>query len=92
MLEREVEEYLRKVVNALGGHSYKFTSPNRRNVPDRMVIMPCGTLFFVECKSTHGKLTKGQHREIARLRELKQTVHVVNSIEKIREILKPWAS
>jgi hypothetical protein len=38
--EREsiVEEHLRKVVQNQGGIAYKFTSPQRRSVPDRLVL------------------------------------------------------
>lgn len=39
--EKDVEERLRrKVRSELGGIAYKFTSPARRSVPDRLVCLP----------------------------------------------------
>lgn len=39
MLEKKVEEHLCKRVKELGGIAYKFTSPQRRSVPDRLVLL-----------------------------------------------------
>lgn len=40
MLEKSVEGYLCREVKKLGGTAEKFTSPGRRSVPDRLVLMP----------------------------------------------------
>ena len=79
MLEKAIERYLVQEVNKLGGLCLKFSSPGRRNVPDRIVLWPGGFADFVECKSTTGKCTKGQLREHERLRVLGFSVEVVNS-------------
>lgn len=43
MLEKKIEERLRtRVEKVLGGIAFKFTSPNRRSVPDRLVLLPGG--------------------------------------------------
>jgi hypothetical protein len=39
MLESKVEKYLVKRIEAIGGTAEKFTSPNRRSVPDRLVLL-----------------------------------------------------
>jgi len=39
LLERVVEAHLIKKVKALGGMAVKFTSPQRRSVPDRLVLL-----------------------------------------------------
>lgn len=39
MLEKKVEEHLCKKVKEAGGIAYKFTSPQRRSVPDRLVLL-----------------------------------------------------
>lgn len=39
MLEKKVEEHLCKRVKEAGGIAYKFTSPQRRSVPDRLVLL-----------------------------------------------------
>lgn len=39
MLEKKVEEHLCKKVKKAGGIAFKFTSPQRRSVPDRLVLL-----------------------------------------------------
>ena len=51
MRERDVERYLRERVKQLGGRAYKFVSPGNNGVPDRIVMLPGGKLFFVELKA-----------------------------------------
>lgn len=51
MRESQVEKHLAKRVAALGGLCWKFVSPNLRGVPDRVVVMPEGRVFFVELKA-----------------------------------------
>ncbi|MCW3649139.1 VRR-NUC domain-containing protein, partial [Burkholderia cenocepacia] len=70
MLEKTVETYLVDRVRAAGGDAYKFSSPARVSVPDRIVVFPPARIYFVELKRPGGKLTRGQEREHARLRAL----------------------
>ncbi len=49
-LEKEVEEKLRKMVESHGGKCLKWVCPGWRGVPDRIVIMPSGRIYFVELK------------------------------------------
>ena len=58
-LEKEVTNYARKV----GILSFKFTSPGRRGVPDRILIGPGGTVFL-ELKREGEKPTKLQRHYI----------------------------
>ncbi|WP_257834991.1 hypothetical protein [Burkholderia glumae] len=80
MLEKTVEAYLVERVRALGGEPYKFTSPARASVPDRIVVLPPGRVYFIEVKRPGGKLTRGQEREHERLRRLGADVRVLDSI------------
>jgi hypothetical protein len=57
MLERDIERYLVKRVEALGGKAYKFVSPGRAGVADRIVCLPNGETWFVEIKTTGGRLS-----------------------------------
>ena len=79
MRERDVEAYLVKYIKSHGGIAYKFNSPNRRNVPDRLICLPDGFGFFVECKAPSKKPTAAQLREHERLRKLGFVVIVVDS-------------
>jgi len=87
MLERDIERYLVRRVKDLGGVAYKFTSPSRRGVPDRLCVFPDGISVFIECKAPGKKPTVLQTHEIERLRNLGQQVFVVDSKESIDEIV-----
>lgn len=87
ILERDIERYLVKRVKDLGGVAYKFTSPSRRGVPDRLCVFPDGVSVFIECKAPKKKPTVLQAHEIERLRNLGQQVFVVDSKELIDDIV-----
>ncbi|MCA8214513.1 hypothetical protein LGN20_11430 [Burkholderia cepacia] len=83
MLEKTVEAYLVDRVRAAGGDAYKFSSPARVSVPDRIVIFPPARIYFVELKRPGGVVTKGQLREHERLRALGCDVRVIDSREAV---------
>lgn len=72
MLEKQVEAYLIKRVKDVGGRAYKFTSPARRGVADRIVCFPNGSTWFVEVKTEGGSLSKLQKafaRDMAKMNQ-----------------------
>lgn len=79
--EREsiVEKHLVAEVKKAGGVAYKFVSPGRRSVPDRIVLLPGGRVVFVECKAPGEKPRPEQLREHERLRARGFTVVVLDS-------------
>lgn len=79
MRESTVEKHLVAKVKAAGGIAYKFVSPGRAGVPDRLVVLPHGRLFFAELKAPGKVATAGQCREHDRLRELGHDVFVLDS-------------
>jgi len=87
MRESEVEGYLVGRVKALGGIAYKFVSPGRRNVPDRLVVLPGIAPFFIEVKRPGLQARAGQEREIARLRALGQGAEVVDTLAGVDQLL-----
>lgn len=78
MRESTIERYLCKRVKEAGGQCYKFVSPGRRNVPDRMVVLPGRRPIFVELKAPGGELRPGQRREHERMRALGLQVRVIS--------------
>lgn len=50
VLEKHVEAYLVSRVRLIGGKAYKWASANVRGVPDRVVVLPGGEVWFVELK------------------------------------------
>jgi len=81
MFERDIEKTLCERVKALGGLCEKFTSPNRKGVPDRIISLPGGIIIFVECKATGARPTKLQHRDHERRRALGFDVRVIDKVE-----------
>lgn len=79
MRERDVEKYLVAQVERRGGLCLKFTSPQHKNVPDRIVLMN-GKVCFVECKATGGYPTPAQRREHGRIQARGIRVWVVDGI------------
>ena len=77
--EKDTESYVCERAEALGGEAYKFVSPQRANVPDRLVILPAGVVFFIEVKSEGEPAKDAQLREHARLRKLGQCVFVCDT-------------
>lgn len=56
MLEKDVEGYLRREIEKMGGLCLKFTSPGNAGVPDRIIILPGGRVWFAEIKTTGGRV------------------------------------
>lgn len=70
MEEQKIELYLKRQVESIGGKAYKFTSPGVRGVPDRIVILPGGKIFFIELKAPGKKLRPLQeaiHKQLIKL-------------------------
>ena len=79
MKETEVEKRLVRAVKARQGEAYKWSSPARRGVPDRLCILPGGLVVAVECKRPGATPTPLQAREMARLRALGVPTYLVDS-------------
>jgi len=85
MLERDVEKYLVKQVEALGGLCWKWAG--RVGVPDRVVMLPDGSVLFVEVKTKGGKLSKMQNVVHRKMSEIGHDVYVVWSKKDVDELL-----
>ena len=83
MRESVVERHLVAVVRKLGGECLKFTSPGRRHVPDRVVLLPGGRVWFIELKAPGAKPRLGQVRFHAMLAKLGCRCVVLDTKEKI---------
>lgn len=86
--EKIIEQYFVSEVKKRGGLALKVNSTSMRGLPDRMVLLPHGILFFAECKAP-GKgartLQKFVHQK---LRVLGFRVYVIDSKEQVKEVLK----
>jgi hypothetical protein len=87
VIEAKVEQYLVKRCKEKGWLCLKFVSPGHRAVPDRLILIPNGYQMFVELKRPGGKPRPDQVRMIEKFRDFGQLVHVVDSKEKVDNLL-----
>ena len=86
--ENEVEAYLRRQVEKLGGLCLKIPADYMRGVPDRIVLLPHGVLVWVETKRPSGGRVSGSQLVVHEmLRRLGQQVVIVWSKEDADELL-----
>ena len=92
MLEKDIEARLKKGIDRLGGECYKFTSPGHAGVPDRLILLPGGTMAFVELKAPGKKERKLQRHVQDQIRAMGFVVFSsVDNSEKVDEIVT-WAA
>ena len=82
MRESDVEEYLCSEVLRIGGLCEKFTSPQRRGVPDRLVTYKA-RMIPVELKKPDEKPTPAQLRDHARRLRQGVQVHVLTTTDAV---------
>lgn len=86
MLERRIEQRLCDRAKENGGLAIKWVAPAFSGVPDRIVFLPGGRIFFVELKAPGKTTTALQDRIIKILRGLGAQVFVVDSMEGVDEL------
>ena len=84
--ESDIETYLVRRVSALDGEVRKVRWIGRRGAPDRLVMLP-GQILWVELKAPGEAARPHQSREHARMRAMGQRVEVVDSFERVDEVL-----
>ena len=88
--ESEIEAYLVKCVKNKNGLCMKWTSPGNAGVPDRIVIVPGGDIYFVELKA-EGKreeLSPLQRNFINKLKNLNCDARVIASFKEVDEFIE----
>lgn len=76
--ERNVEKYLREQIEKRKGLCLKLTSPGQAGMPDRIVALPGGRVYFVELKTKAGVLSPVQRYQLKRLMDLGLTCIVIH--------------
>lgn len=79
-LEKIIEAKVVAHAKSKGCLVYKFTSPSKRSVPDRLMITPSGMVFFMELKRKGQKPTPSQAVEIDKIRKQGVQVFVVDDV------------
>lgn len=85
MKESEVERHFVWTVERMGGVTYKFTSPGRKGVADRIACLPDGSTWFVELKTKGGRLSPLQKMFAADMAALNQKYACLWTKEQVNE-------
>lgn len=87
MMEKDVEAYLRRRVNAAGGVAYKWVSPGNNGVPDRLVCLPGGRIYLVETKAPGKSPRPSQVNQHRRLQALGVPIWVLDSKDAVDQFM-----
>lgn len=85
--EKDLEKLLTNKLQSIGVWVAKYTNPFKVGYPDRICILPSGRAFWVEVKSPGAKLRPLQEIRAKELRSFGCEVFVVDSEQKIEEVL-----
>lgn len=88
MNESRIENRLKKEVEKIGGKALKFVSPGTAGVPDRMVLLPGGRMYFVELKAPGKELRPLQKLRKKQLERLGFKVLVIDTVQKIQQFIE----
>lgn len=80
IIEKDIERWLGNQLKKLGCIYMKFVSPGNDGVPDRIVVLPGGSVIFVELKDKKGVLMANQKIQVARLRKQGALVFVITGM------------
>lgn len=85
--EKAIEQKLRDSVKTIGGQALKFTSPGTTGVPDRIVLVPDGRVYFVELKAPGKTMSPKQIKMMTVLAGLGHKVWLIDSPEGVKEFI-----
>lgn len=89
MLESAVEKHLcKKVKEELHGRAFKWLSPGFNGVPDRIVLLPMGRIYFVETKAPGKDLRKRQKFVRGLIQDLGFIVLRIDTKEKVNIFIR----
>lgn len=85
--ENRIEKRLKDEIKKIGGKALKFVSPGVSGVPDRIVLLPHGKIFFIELKAPGEKLKPLQVHRAKELIDLGFNVRCLDSIESVLQFI-----
>lgn len=86
-LEREIEKKVCKYAESKGIWQRKIISPSHNGLPDRIFMLPSGTVFFIEFKRKGEKPTPMQLREHEKIRQNNGLVWVIDNVEDGKKLI-----
>lgn len=86
--EKVIEQYFVAEVKKRGGMALKVNSTSMKGLPDRLILLPNGVLFFAELKATGKKARPLQRFIHQKLQSLGFIVYVIDSKAQVKKIVK----
>lgn len=86
MLEKEIEKKVNTYARETGWLQYKFTSPGKTGVPDRMYFYTGHTLM-IEFKTLGRLATPLQEKEMRQLRKAGIHCYVIDNVTEGKDVL-----
>lgn len=84
MLEKSVEDHLRRAVESRGGLCLKLNPKGYKGIPDRLVVLPGPRVMFVELKRPKGGVVAAlQLWWYGKLRRLNVEAHFISTLEQV---------
>lgn len=87
MRENAIERYFVSRVQISGGRVIKLNSASMKGLPDRMVLMPEGKIYFAELKAPGKKPRPLQKAVHSMLMNMGFKVFVIDTKEKVGEFI-----
>ena len=87
LTEKQIEKKFCNAVKLAGGMALKFSAQFKAGVPDRIVLMPEGKIYFVEMKRENGVVSEIQKHTFEEFAKFGFPVHIINSVEMIENFI-----
>ena len=88
--EKAIERYLVEQAKQNGLLCLKYSNPNMVGYPDRLLVLPGGSVVWVELKSKGRKPTKIQQIRIAELRNRGHYVWVIDNRKSVDNLIEKY--
>jgi hypothetical protein len=91
LVESKIQQKIIKYLSTKMAVATKLTSM-QRGWPDLLVVLPGGTVLFLEVKTATGRLSPHQIRIHAELKRNDANVYVVRSIEEVSDLVSKFSA
>lgn len=88
--EKALERQLRDRIKKIGGWCLKLAPLHIRGLPDRLCLLPGGSIYFIELKTTGEKARKSQLVIHKKLKKIGFPVLVIDRSLQIDELLREY--